>query len=758
MANDLALTRAVFDTTAQKFGASALASGYGKVPTGLIASAPWAVGVYFKINAAVSATQVMVGATQCFWLGLNANGTLHGEFGGESGFAPVTANSSVAVSTGVWHFATISISANTMTVTLDGAIIGVVSTASTQARYDTAGDGGGHATGYFCVGSHGGYEAAGTFEFKNGALDEVAVWRSDKYPGAFTVPTAPYTGIESGLLALWHLDGNGADSVSAAATAYTLTGPISGAVGAASLAFTVTASGTLGNPAIVTPSDAGGSGGFAPTTITLAAGNNSSATFTYTPGSAGAKTISTTNGGGLTNPSAIIYTASAAATATAYTLTGPTSSIVGQASAPFTVTSNGSLASPVSIGIADNAPGGSFNPSSVTLPAGTNTSAMFTYLADSVGAKTVTTSNTVSLIDPPGIPFIASDNSGTVAPNSAAIVYSPGTWLVGTGSAKTVNAGAYFRMFFTGGQCTLNFDLMNNRTPLPQICYRIDGVDWTQATLASAIALSMPASTVAWPRHHLEVVVKSTSEFLNFGAGQGGSRWSPQNTAVTLTGITLAAGQSVSTPTALGQSVWIFGDSIVEGYHTVSNAGSGAQDTDGSDARLGWAFIQRELLGAEVAIIGFGGAGISATGVLGVPGLAGSYNLLWAGQARNFTPAPDLIVIAYGENDGTSVGDSTFIANYKAAVAGLLAATPSSTRIACLVPFSQRKAVDIVAALTQLGSARVTRIDTAGLFNTVDSVDGQHPLGVANLAAIGPAVANKLRPLVQGVRNRWVRA
>lgn len=661
MANNLVLTGASFDTTGQKFGVSALSGGYGVAPIGLPSGTPWAIGLWFKLNSVPTAVQVMAGATQLFWLGFNANGTLHGEYGGKSGGgAAVSVNSSGAPSTGTWHFATLSLSTTTLTLTLDGVLIGTASISSTSGRYDTAGDGSGHATGYLVVRSHGGYETAATFQFNAGELDDVSLWSLDKYPIAFTVPTLAYTGAEPGLQALWRLDGNGNDSTLQSATAYSLTGPSSGTVNQPSPIFTVTANGATSAAITITPSDAGGGGSFSPPSITLAAGSSPSATFAYTAASGGAKTVSTTNAGSLTNPAPITY--------------------------------------------------------------------------------------------------IAATSTTTIAPSDPGIVYSPGVWLVGSGTAKTVNAGAYFRTIFTGSQCSLTFDTSSNSTPLPQLYYRVDGVVWNQVTLASTMPLSMPSSTALWPRHYLEVMVKSTSEFLNFGANQGGSRWSPQNTAVVLTSLALAAGQSTSAPSTIGQSIWFFGDSITEGYHTVSSAGAGSQDTDGSDAMIGWAFRQRDLLGAEVAVIGFGGTGIGTAGVLGVPGLTASYNQLWAGQPRSFTPAPDLIVVAYGENDGTSTGDTTFIANYKAVLTGLLAATPAVTKVACMVPFSQRKAADIATAVAQVSSQRVTKIDTNGMFSTADSVDGQHPLGIANLGAIGPAIAAKLRPLLQGVRNRWVRS
>lgn len=95
----------------------------------------------------------------------------------------------------------------------------------------------------------------------------------------------------------------------AAATAVTMTGPSSGAVGVASTNFTIGANGTITGTVTVTPSDGGGGGTFTPTSVAISSGTPT-ATFTYTPASSGAKTISVTNNGGLTNPSNITYTAS----------------------------------------------------------------------------------------------------------------------------------------------------------------------------------------------------------------------------------------------------------------------------------------------------------------------------------------------------------------------------------------------------------------------------------------------------------------
>ena len=98
------------------------------------------------------------------------------------------------------------------------------------------------------------------------------------------------------------------DISASGATAVTMSGPSGGYVGVASSVFSVAANGAITGTVIVTPSDGGGGGAFLPATVSISAATPS-ATFTYTPASAGTKTISATNNGGLSNPSSISYAA-----------------------------------------------------------------------------------------------------------------------------------------------------------------------------------------------------------------------------------------------------------------------------------------------------------------------------------------------------------------------------------------------------------------------------------------------------------------
>jgi hypothetical protein len=93
------------------------------------------------------------------------------------------------------------------------------------------------------------------------------------------------------------------------ASGYFMAGPSTGPSGTPSTAFEVSLpdeSGLIGT-VIITPHDGGGGGTFTPATVALTTAAPT-ATFTYTPASSGAKTISVTNNRALTNPASRTYT------------------------------------------------------------------------------------------------------------------------------------------------------------------------------------------------------------------------------------------------------------------------------------------------------------------------------------------------------------------------------------------------------------------------------------------------------------------
>ena len=281
-----------------KFGQS-LNTGSGTIPMSLLpaSNAPWTILAWVKRSAVPGSVVVAVGSVGTFWMGSQATGGLaQARYG--TGANEVTLASTVNICDGAFHqLALVGDPATGVKFLVDGTLVASSATtmaAATPSRANVIGintfGGGGNAWG--------------------GEVDEVSLWSAALYTADFTPQTETYTGAEANLIGLWRLDGNGTDSSGAvAATAVTLSGPTTGAVGAASTAFSVGANGIITGTVVVTPTPVAGVT-FAPTSVSINSASPT-ATFTATASSAGAKTIAVTNDGSLANPSNITYTASA---------------------------------------------------------------------------------------------------------------------------------------------------------------------------------------------------------------------------------------------------------------------------------------------------------------------------------------------------------------------------------------------------------------------------------------------------------------
>jgi hypothetical protein len=321
-----------------------------------------------------------------------------------------------------------------------------------------------------------------------------------------------------------------------------------------------------------------------------------------------------------------------------------------------------------------------------------------------------------------------------VAMNSAAILYSPFNWGVTAESAKTINAGAYFKVLFSGTSCRLSTDTSANLKPYSQFWTRVDGGPFTQHTLAAGNPEFTVASGLVKRKHLLEVVIKSTSETID--------RWVKQRTGIVFTGLVLDSGATVSAPARKPFNILVYGDSITEGVR-VNGYALIADDTDRNDALQVYSWLLSQELPAEVGVVGFGATGLNAGGAGGVPALGGSCQYLWAGRARSFNdPAPDLIVYNEGTNDGSSITSGMM-----AVVKALLKAAPNARQL-LLLPFNGSHSSELKAVVASVGSPKVSFGDTKGFFNAADSSDSLHPYGYANIAFIAPKLASLVMPLL----------
>ena len=364
--------------------------------------------------------------------------------------------------------------------------------------------------------------------------------------------------------------------------------------------------------------------------------------------------------------------------------------------------------------------------------------AVCTALAVAVSARAIRSvpgRTSVSSIGAPARASVSSSAPVTVSPTDGSLYFSPYGWLVTPASASTIQAGAYMKVLFSGNSVTLTFDVSNMVTPVSQVYARIDEGPLLHYLVQPSLVLAVPANNTHGdvPYHTLELRVKSTTERAARWAAAGPS------TRVVLTSLTLEAGGALAPWLPSGVNLLVYGDSISEGVLTLG--GSQPDDTDHNDNSVCWSSALGPLLGAEVGVVGFGATGLSRGGSGGVPALGVSYNQLWEGVPRSFTPRPDLVIL----NEGTNDGATNITAAYTAVLAGIVAAAPG-TPIAVLLPFNGAEAACLQAAVAACG-APCHYIDTTGFYN--QSLGGAlHPTGPNDVARLAPQIAAKLRPLL----------
>ena len=281
MTQNITLTSPTFAAGEAAFG-NRLTGGYSLSAANYLPANTFTFECRISVSG-ITATKVFADVQNAFYLAANASGQLYAKFG----ITEQTLTSTANISDGNPHHVALTIHSAGAILFLDGAV--VATSAVTPATADV------RTVGRMELRTFRNY-AGGTTAFDwPGTVDEVAVWSAPKYLVAFTAPTVPYTGAESNLYALYHLESDGTDSVGAAATSVTISGPSSGTVGVASTNFTASLNGVSATDVVVTPSDAGAGGTFTPTTVTITAGSTTG-TFTYTAASTGTKTITATNG------------------------------------------------------------------------------------------------------------------------------------------------------------------------------------------------------------------------------------------------------------------------------------------------------------------------------------------------------------------------------------------------------------------------------------------------------------------------------
>jgi len=204
------------------------------------------------------------------------------------------------------------------------------------------------------------------------------------------------------------------------------------------------------------------------------------------------------------------------------------------------------------------------------------------------------------------------------------------------------------------------------------------------------------------------------------------------------------------------------GDSITNGDDDIATFKGGITNAvDTQDATIGYPSVVAAGIGAEYAVVAYGGASWDHNAADGhTPGLMTSFSMIDSVHSRlvssKLSPTPDDIFINMGENSGPNGDDVPRL------LSALRKASSIKTNIFVIVPFSGRSRKSLTSGFSeyQKVAPRDRNTHLIDLGNnlylqaagpTMYSIDGQHPLADLHAllgAQILQARAQKLERLL----------
>jgi hypothetical protein len=325
--------------------------------------------------------------------------------------------------------------------------------------------------------------------------------------------------------------------------------------------------------------------------------------------------------------------------------------------------------------------------------------------------------------------------STTISVNDQAVVHglSPYNWYQnGSASIQTPNPGAFDTFGFTGTSIGVTVDTSAMVTAgyasniYPVLKWYIDGVLQPTHQIISTDTLISLASSLASENHVLILYLMGVDE-----SGVS-NRWTPPTMSLVIDNYVLDTGATTYTVPLPNAGYYLsLGDSISEGAVTLGSANNPPSYAQVEDATLGYQYILAQQLNLILGNVAFAGEGWT-TGVSSVPGLATTYNLIFAGQSRVFTPQPNLITVNMGTNGTvTAATVTTFMTN-------LRAACPIAF-INMIVPFGQANAANITTGYNNY----VTGAPTDLLVNLIN-------LGSTGSSIVSANSYDTVHPNIQG--------
>jgi len=184
----------LFDTASPKFGTGDLLYGTAFAQPSIPDPSNVTVEGWCKLPAVPATTEVCFGSLDFMWVGLTPNGFAQAQYFNTVFSTTLTGSTNIA--NGAWHHLALVLSSiSGATLYVDGTSA-ATSTITPMPIYNSI----------FSLGAY------NTTNAWTGQIDEVAIFKGQKYTTAFTPPTAAYSSTTPNLLALWHFDGTGASS------------------------------------------------------------------------------------------------------------------------------------------------------------------------------------------------------------------------------------------------------------------------------------------------------------------------------------------------------------------------------------------------------------------------------------------------------------------------------------------------------------------------------------------------------------------
>jgi lysophospholipase L1-like esterase len=348
---------------------------------------------------------------------------------------------------------------------------------------------------------------------------------------------------------------------------------------------------------------------------------------------------------------------------------------------------------------------------------------------------------TLAVLAMAGAALLAAD---LIPANNPAIYFSPYNTSFEGDRALWIYAGSYLKTTFTGTSAVLRIDIGSMAGSPPKFRWSIDGKQLQTASGSGAISL---AQNLRGGGHTLTLYLAA--------ADANYDRWQKPQQAIRVIGLELDSGATVKPPSGLAtKRIVFFGDSITEGAWNLGNSNRMVDRhwpdwVAHSDATQAWPYYLATELKAEFGVIGSGGMSWLRPSHSGLPPLPESWAFHYSGHPRQFTPAPDYVIVNMGTNDGkrdTTAAVERWLRDVRAAI-------PSPAKIVVIIPFGQMnrdfltRAVNNVAdpntRIIDLGPAFAEGLTVYGKSSPV-SYDGLHPNAGAN-AKFARALYEKLR-------------